>query len=142
MANWNEIKKSATNVAKNTIRKTSELAENATMQMKLSALRVKRDELYKNLGKLTYKQLKLGTSQAESIAKTIKDLDKVSYEIAKQKEKIETVKAERELAKEQRKMEQEAADKMEEEFLMSEVQTMINSDAPDFDEATLEQDVI
>ena len=67
MANWNEIKKSAVGVAKTTIRKTGELAENATMQMKLTTLRAKRDDLYKNLGKLTYKQLKLGTSQAESI---------------------------------------------------------------------------
>ena len=142
MANWNEIKKNATNVAKTTIRKTSELAENATMQMKLSALRKKRDELYTRLGKLTYKQLKLGASQAEAIAKTVKELDKVSYDIVKQKEKIEAVKAERELAKEQRRMEQEAADKMEEEFIMSEVQTMINSDTPDFNEATLEQDII
>ena len=142
MANWNEIKKSAVGVAKTTIRKTGELAENATMQMKLTTLRAKRDDLYKNLGKLTYKQLKLGTSQAESIAKTIKDLDKVSYEIAKQKEKIENVKAERELAKEQRRMEQENADKMEEEFLMNEVQTFINSSQDDFDPASLEQDVI
>lgn len=142
MANWNEIKKSATNVAKTTIRKTGELAESATMYVKLSALRAKRDELYQKLGKLTYKQLKLGTSQAEAIARAVKELDNVSYDIAKQKEKIEKVKAERELAKEQRRMEQEAADKMEEEFIMSEVQTIVNDNQEDFNPATLEQDII
>lgn len=142
MANWNEIKKSATNVAKTTIRKTGELAESATMYVKLSALRAKRDELYQKLGKLTYKQLKLGNSQAEAIARTVKELDNVSYDIAKQKEKIEKVKAERELAKEQRRMEQEAADKMEEEFIMSEVQTIVNDSHEDFNPATLEQDII
>lgn len=142
MANWNEIKKSATNVAKTTIRKTGELAESATMYVKLSALRAKRDELYQKLGKLTYKQLKLGSSRAEAIARVVKELDNVSYDIAKQKEKIEQVKAERELAKEQRRMEHEAADKMEEEFIMSEVQTIVNDNKEDFNPATLEQDII
>ena len=142
MANWNEIKKSASNVAKTTIRKTGELAESATMYVKLSALRAKRDELYQKLGKLTYKQLKLGTSQAEAIARVVKELDNVTYDIAKQKEKIEKVKAERELAKEQRRLEHEAADKMEEEFVMSEVQTIVNDNQEDFNPATLEQDII
>ena len=142
MANWNEIKKTATNAARNTIRKTGELAENATMYVKLSSLRAKRDELYQRLGKLTYKQLKFGTPQAEAIAKVVKELDNAMRDIAKQKEKIEKVKAERELAKEQRRMEKEAADKMEEEIFMSEMQNLINNSQEDFDEATLEQDII
>lgn len=142
MANWNDIKKTAKNAAKTTIRKTGELAENATMYVKLSTLKAKRDELYQKLGKLTYKQLKLGASQAESIAKTVKELDGVTYDITKQKEKIEKIKAERELAKEQRKMENEAADKMEEEFIMTEVQNIVNSNQEDFSPATLEQDII
>ena len=56
MADWKKIKSNVKNAANTTIKKTSEIAESATMQVKLTTLKSKRNTLYEKLGRLTYNQ--------------------------------------------------------------------------------------
>lgn len=77
MADWEKIRKNLGDAAQKAKKKTGELAEDASMQIKLKALESKRDSLYEQLGRLTYRQLKTGESQAEKIADTIDALDDV-----------------------------------------------------------------
>ncbi|MBO5883206.1 MAG: hypothetical protein J6Q78_02225 [Clostridia bacterium] len=105
MANMNNIKTNVSRVANKAIKKTGELADIASMHLKLKSLEHKLDSKYKDLGKLTYKQLKSGASQAEKIADTIVDIDAIREEIRLQKEKIE--------AEKQARKERKAAAKFE-----------------------------
>ncbi len=95
MANWEGIKTGVARAANTTIKKTGELAENASMHMKLARLMSKRDELFEKLGKLTYTQLKTDESRAEEIAAVISQIDSLGVQIVKQKAKIEKAKAEK-----------------------------------------------
>ena len=103
MANWEDIKTGAVRAASKTIKKTGELAEITSMHLKLTALNAKRDGMFEKLGRLTYKQLKSGESQAEAIAPVVDTIDKLGVQITKQKAKIETAKLERAKAKEEAK---------------------------------------
>ncbi len=127
MGNWEKIRTGISNVAGKTIRKTEEVAESATMHMRLSSLRKTRDKQFERLGRLTYKQLKTGASQAEAISKVVYDLDKTNSAITKQKALIEEHKA----AKERRKLEEERAEsemeKFEEQALVNEVQVVVEN---------------
>ena len=105
MANMNNIKTTARRAANKAIKETGELADIASMHLKLKSLERKLDSKYKDLGKLTYKQLKTGASQAEKIADAIVDIDTLREEIRLQKEKIETEK--------QVRKERKAAEKIE-----------------------------
>ena len=101
MANWENIKSGVTRVANTTIKKTGELAGNASMHMKLARLMAKRDEMFEKLGKLTYIQLKTKESRAEEIAAIISQIDSLGVQIVKQKAKIEEAKAQKEQSKAQ-----------------------------------------
>ena len=105
MANMNEIKTNVSRAANKAIKKTGELADIASMHLKLKSLERKLDGKYKDLGKLTYKQLKSGASQAEKIADTIVEIDTLREDIRLQKEKIE--------AEKQARKERKAAEKSE-----------------------------
>ena len=95
MANWENIKSGVSKAATKTIKKTGELAENASMHMKLARLMSKRDGLFEKLGKLTYTQLKTEESHAEEIAAVISQIDTLGLQIRAQKAKIEEAKAEK-----------------------------------------------
>ena len=95
MADWNKIKKNIGNAAEKAKKKTGEIATDASMQLKLKRLESKRDSLYEQLGRLTYRQLKTGESQAEKIAETIEGLDDVRAQHRAQSELIEKTKRER-----------------------------------------------
>ena len=95
MANWENIKSGVTRVASTTVKKTGELAGNASMHMKLARLMSKRDGLFEKLGKLTYTQLKTEDSHAEEIAAVISQRDTLGLQIRAQKAKIEEAKAEK-----------------------------------------------
>ena len=95
MANWENIKSGVTRVASTTVKKTGELAGNASMHMKLARLMSKRDEMFEKLGKLTYVQLKTNESRAEEIAAIISQIDSLGVQIVKQKAKIEEAKAQK-----------------------------------------------
>lgn len=75
MANWDEFCTQVGKVANKAVKKTEELADSASKYVKLKALDSKLDSKYEKLGRLTYKQLKSGTSEAEEIAKIIEDVD-------------------------------------------------------------------
>ena len=95
MADWNKIKENIGVAAQKAKKKTSELVDDASMQIKLRALESKRNQLYEQLGRLTYRQLKTGESQAEKIASTIEGLDDVRAKIRAQAALIEKTKRER-----------------------------------------------
>ena len=123
MANWENIKSGVTRVASTTVKKTGELAGNASMHMKLARLMSKRDEMFEKLGKLTYVQLKTNESRAEEIAAIISQIDSLGVQIVKQKAKIEEAKAQ----KAQNKV---AADEaVSEEECVAEVKAIIDDQA-------------
>ena len=95
MANWNDICVTAKAVANKAMQKTGEMADLAAMKIRLKALESKRDEQYKRLGKLTYRQLKTGESQADKIAPTVERLDVVREKIRLQVAEIEEERAAR-----------------------------------------------
>lgn len=120
MANWENIKSGVSRAANTTIKKTGELAENASMHMKLARLMSKRDEKFEKLGKLTYIQLKTNESRAEEIAAIISQIDSLGVQIVKQKAKIEKVKAQKAQSKAQ------ADEEVSEEECVAEVKSIID----------------
>ena len=121
MANWENIKSGVSKAATKTIKKTGELAENASMHMKLARLMSKRDGLFEKLGKLTYTQLKTEESHAEEIAAVISQIDTLGLQIRAQKAKIEEAKAE----KAREKVKEQSAPVSEEE-IVAEVQAIVD----------------
>ena len=113
MANWEEIRTSVGHAASTTVKKTEEIAQTASMHMKLARLMSKRDEQFEKLGKLTYKQLKTDESYAEQIAAVISQIDTLGSQIIKQKAKIEQAKAQKAAEKAQ-KAEQKQAERQAE----------------------------
>lgn len=103
MANWENIRTGVTRAANTTIKKTGELAGNASMHLKLARLMSQRDDLFEKLGKLTYTQLKTNESRAEEIAAVISQIDTLGTQIVKQKAKIERAKAQKAQEKAQQK---------------------------------------
>jgi len=93
MANWEEIRATAKQAANKAVKKTEELAEMASLRIRFKSLEAKRDEQYRLLGKLTYRQLKTGESQAERIAPVIEELDTVRAKLRALTEEIEAAKA-------------------------------------------------
>lgn len=95
MAKWDEIRTSVGRAASTTAKKTEEIAQSASLHVKLARLMSKRDEQFEKLGKLTYKQLKTEESYAEQIAAVISQIDTLSSQIIRQKAKIEQSKAQK-----------------------------------------------
>ncbi len=92
MANWEQIKGNVKVAANKAIKTTGELADSASMQIKLKSLESKRDKKYKELGKLTYRQIKTGDSLAAEIAPIIDELDAIREQIRQQKALIDEAK--------------------------------------------------
>lgn len=107
MANWNEIKSGVGNAANKTLKIAGELADIATLNIKLKAMSVKLSGKFEKLGRLTYKQLKTETSYAEEISTVITEIDNLREDIKTLKNDIEKAKKERQAAK---KAEKEAYD--------------------------------
>ncbi len=80
MSELNDFYKTVKNVADKAVKKTEELADIAAKHVILHRIESKLEERYENLGKLTYKQLKTGESQAERIAAHIESIDKLRAE--------------------------------------------------------------
>ena len=81
MANWKKIRTTVGHAATTAAKKTGEVADLTAMRLKLKMLQAKRDEQYKQLGKLTYRQLKSGESQAEKIAPVVEELDELAVKM-------------------------------------------------------------
>ncbi len=99
MADWKEIRTSAKKTAGKAIKKTGELADMASMHIRLKALEAKRDAQYKQLGKLTYRQMKTGESLVGQIAPVIEKLDELREKIKALVAEIEAEKAARKAKK-------------------------------------------
>ncbi len=80
MATWNEFCSSVSRVANKTAKKTGELAHSASLHIKLENNKAKLSSSYEKLGRLTYKQLKSGESQAEKISGVIETIDNLRKE--------------------------------------------------------------
>ena len=111
MANWEEIRQKAKQAASKAAQKTEEIASMAAMQIKLKSLESKRNAQYQLLGKLTYRQLKSGESQAEKIAPVVEELDSLIEQIRAQVIEIEQEKKAREEKAEQEKTEDNTENK-------------------------------
>lgn len=107
MANWNDIKLNVSRAANKTFKKAGELADTASLHLKLKTLNAKLNDRFEVLGKLTYKQLKFDTSHAEEISKVIAEIDELREQIKELKEKIEQAKQERERSAENVKIDEE-----------------------------------
>jgi hypothetical protein len=102
MANWNGMRTEVGRAANKAIKKTGEVADVAAVYVKIKMAEAKMDGYYTTLGKLTYKQLKTGESQAEKIKPIVDGIDTC-------RAKISALKAKLEEEKQRRKDEREAA---------------------------------
>ncbi len=111
MANWNEVRSKAKTAASKAVKKTGEVADLASMYMRVKALEHKRNTKYQALGKLTYRQLKSGESYAEQIAPVVEELDSILEKLREQVAEIEAVKK----AQAEKKAQKEAQKESEKE---------------------------
>ena len=89
METWELFKISAKRAANTALKETSDAADIAGLKIRLKALEAKRNDEYEMLGRLTYRQLKTGVSQAERIAPVIENLDKIRLSIKRVEQQIE-----------------------------------------------------
>ena len=92
MANWNEIKTSVSSAANKTLKVAGELADSAKLNFKLKTLSAKASGKFEKLGRLTYKQLMSGETQAEKISEVITSIDKLREEEKELKKQIDASK--------------------------------------------------
>ena len=118
MATWELFKISAKRAANKAIKETGDAADLAALHIKLKALEAKRNDEYEMLGRLTYRQLKTGVSQAERIAPVIENIDKIRGKIKKVNGEIESTK----LAREERRAQDKAAVALELDEIVEEVE--------------------
>ena len=99
MANWSTVKDGAARATNKAIRKTGEVADVAAIYVKIKMTEAKLDGYYTTLGKLTYKQLRTGESQAEKIKPIIDGIDMSREKIRLLREKLDEEKQRRKDAK-------------------------------------------
>ncbi len=92
MSSWNELRSDVKDVASKAIKKTGELADTASVHLKIKMAGVRLSAAYEKLGKLTYKQLKTEESQAEAISETIAIIDSLRADVKTLKIKLEEMK--------------------------------------------------
>ncbi|MBE6584454.1 MAG: hypothetical protein E7649_05705 [Ruminococcaceae bacterium] len=135
MANWNDIKKSIGNIADKTASKTRELADTASLKLKIANKEAERDLLYKALGKLAYAKLrnlnvKDPEALTENISVTLEKLDAILKELRELKAEDEARRAAKEAekaAKEQAKRDEEEQEQAEQEELNRKVMEDFNA---------------
>ena len=130
MANWQKIKSSAKRIAKSAIKGTGEAADIASLHIRLKSLENKRDKEYEALGKLTYRQLKTGISQAEKIAPVVSNIDTVREKIKNVNAAIEEVKQ----ARAERIAGERASRLTEEEEMLNDIAEDANSEDDEDDD--------
>lgn len=96
MATWEDIKIKLSRTANKSLRKAGELADTASLHIKLKTVAAKLSDKYEKLGRLTYRQLKSSRSEAEAIAKLIEEIDALRAEALAIKTQIEEEKKARE----------------------------------------------
>ena len=124
MADWNSVRMGATRVANKAIRKTGEVADVATVYVKIKMAEAKLEGYYTSLGKLTYKQLKTGESQAEKIKPIVDGIDST-------REKIKMLNAKLEEEKQRKKDEKAAKADREMNDIKSAVEDAVEENTAD-----------
>ena len=89
MASWNELREDVSSLANKAIKKTEELADSASLRIKVKVTETKLKGAYEKLGRLTYKQLRSGISQAEKISEAIATIDSLRDELTSYKVRLE-----------------------------------------------------
>ena len=92
MASWNEFREDVSKVASKAVKKTGELADSASIHIKLKLIEARLNSAYEKLGRLTYKQLKAGESQAEKISESMATIDSLRADYKTLKLKLEEIK--------------------------------------------------
>jgi len=139
MANWNDIKKSIGTIADKTANKTKEIADTASLKLKIANKEADRDILYKTLGKLAYaklRNLKVKDPEAltQNISTTLEKLDVTLKELADLRAEQEARRA----AKEAEKLAREEAKRQAEEQEEAEAEELNRRVMNDFNEARAE----
>ena len=101
MADWKKIRKQVGSAANKAARKTEEIADITVKRVKLASLESKLGKQYEKLGRLTYKQLKTGETQADKISAVSPEIDRLRDEVSSMRHDIEEDKKRREEAKKQ-----------------------------------------
>ena len=89
MSSWNEFCDGTRRFANKAVKKTEELAHSASLHIKLESTKNKLSAHFEKLGRLTYKQLSSGETQAEKISDVITEIDKLRAEEKELKNKID-----------------------------------------------------
>ena len=114
MATWDILKLSAKRAADAALKETGDAADLAALNIKKKTLEAKRNSEYEMLGRLTYRQLKTGVSQAERIAPVIEKLDMIRARLKKVDNDIEETKQARSERRAKAKMADAGIDEAEE----------------------------
>lgn len=134
MANWNDIKTGIGSIANKTASKTRELADSASLKIKIANKEAERDIQYKALGKLAYAKLrnvnvKDPDALTQNISITLDKLDAILKELHDLKAEAEARRAAKEAqkaAKEQAARQQEEREEQEAEELNRRVMNDFN----------------
>ena len=94
MAKWEEIRQTVESTAYKAIRKTEEIADTASVHIKLKAISAKLNLKYTDLGKLSYKQIKTGKESA-GISEVVAEIDSLRNQAKTLRDKLEKAKTER-----------------------------------------------
>ena len=94
MATWEEFCDSVKKFAQKVAVKTEEIADTASLQLKLAQKEGELSDLYEKLGKLTYTQITDGGESAYHAEEIIAKLDAITSDIAALKAELEAKKAE------------------------------------------------
>lgn len=95
MSSFNEFCDGARRFAGKAAKKTGELAQTASLRIKFEAVKNKLSSKFEKLGRLTYKQLQSGETQAEKISEIIADIDALRKEESDIKDQIDSIKKEK-----------------------------------------------
>lgn len=136
MANWNDIKKGFGSIASKTATKTRELADNASLKIKIANKESERDIQYKALGKLAYAKLRnLNVSDPDALTENISaTLDRLD-EILKELHDLKSEEEARRAAKQAEKTAKEEAERRAEEQAQAETEELNRRVMQDFNEA-------
>ena len=123
MFDWNNIKKSISNIADKTVSKTMEVTDAASTKVKIASKETDRDTEYKRLGKFAYYKLKgVKVSNPDELEKRISEsigrIDTLNKEIAALKAAEEAKKEEKKAMAEAKRAAEKAAAEAEELIVM------------------------
>ena len=96
MSQWNSFCSKVKSAAGKAAKKTEEIADTAAKHIRLHKIDSKLSDRYEMLGRLTYKQLKTGESQAERIAIYIESIDNLKEDRKKLQAEIDADKVKKE----------------------------------------------